>query len=132
MKRITTLFASILIAVTMIVAPHAAFAAAADPNAAALCNGSGGTWNDNTHTCTNGSRTVLGTIQQITDVLVFIVSAVSVVMIIVGGFRYTISGGDQSALTSAKNTILYAIIGLVVAIMAYAIVHFVLGALGIK
>lgn len=70
-----------------------------------------------------------GIFQRITDVLLFIIAAVSVVMLIIGGIRYTISQGDSSAVTSAKNTILYAIIGLVVAILAYAIIHYVIGAL---
>ncbi len=61
------------------------------------------------------------------NLLLFIVGATAVVMIIYGGFRYVISGGDGSAITSAKNTILYAIIGLVIAALAYAIIDFVLG-----
>ncbi len=47
-------------------------------------------------------------------------------MLIIGGIRYTISGGDSTAVTSAKNTILYAVIGIIVALLAYAIVNFVL------
>ena len=47
-------------------------------------------------------------------------------MIVIGGIKYTVSNGDTTAVTSAKNTILYAVIGLVVAIMAYAIVSFVI------
>ena len=53
--------------------------------------------------------------------------AISVLMIVIGGIRYTISQGDSSAVASAKNTILYAVIGLVVAMMAGAIVQFVTG-----
>jgi multisubunit Na+/H+ antiporter MnhB subunit len=60
-------------------------------------------------------------------VLLFLIGAVSVIMLIIGGIRYTISQGDSSAVTSAKNTILYAIIGIIVALLAYAIVNFVLG-----
>jgi hypothetical protein len=67
-----------------------------------------------------------GIFQTVTNVLLFIIGAVSVVMLIIGGIRYTISQGDSSAVTSAKNTILYAIIGLVVAILAYAAVNFVI------
>ena len=62
----------------------------------------------------------------ITNVLLFIIGAVSVVMLIIGGIRYTVSQGDQSAVQSAKNTILYAIVGIVVAILAYAVVNFVI------
>ncbi len=68
-----------------------------------------------------------GVFQTITDVLLFIIGAVSVVMLIIGGIRYTVSQGDSTAVQNAKNTILYAIIGLVVAILAYAAVHFVIG-----
>jgi hypothetical protein len=47
-------------------------------------------------------------------------------MIVIGGLRYAISGGDQGSITSAKNTILYAIVGLILSLMGYAIVNFVL------
>ncbi|MNI84677.1 hypothetical protein D3C73_1416030 [compost metagenome] len=50
-------------------------------------------------------------------------------MLIIGGIRYTISGGDSSAVTSAKNTIMYAIVGIIVAVLAFAIVNFVLTSL---
>ncbi|MNY57155.1 hypothetical protein D3C86_1933160 [compost metagenome] len=49
-------------------------------------------------------------------------------MIIVSGIRYATSNGDSSAVTSAKNTLMYSVIGLIVAILAYAIVNFVLKA----
>lgn len=62
----------------------------------------------------------------ITNVLLFIIGAVSVIMLIIGGIRYTTSQGDSSAVTSAKNTILYSIIGLIVAILAYAAINFVI------
>jgi uncharacterized membrane protein len=68
-----------------------------------------------------------GVFSTITNVLLFLIGAVSVIMLIIGGIRYTISGGDSSAVTAAKNTILYAIVGIVVALLAYAIVNFVLG-----
>ena len=65
-------------------------------------------------------------IQTIVRILLFLIGAVSVIMIIIGGFRYVISQGDSGAVTSAKNTILYAVIGLIVAIFAWAIVDFVI------
>lgn len=61
----------------------------------------------------------------ISDTLIFIVGAVSVIMLIVGGLRYVLSSGNASAVEGAKNTILFAIIGLIVAILAYSIVTFV-------
>lgn len=65
--------------------------------------------------------------KMITDVLLFIIGAISVIMLIVGGIRYTVSGGDSGQITAAKNTILYAIVGIVIAILAYAIVNFFIG-----
>jgi hypothetical protein len=66
-----------------------------------------------------------GVFRTIVNILLFLVGAVAVIMLVIGGFRYVMSGGDQNAVTSAKNTILYAIIGIVIAILAYAAVEFV-------
>jgi multisubunit Na+/H+ antiporter MnhB subunit len=60
-------------------------------------------------------------------VLLFIIGAVSVIMLILGGIRYTESQGVSSAITGAKNTIVYSIVGIVVAILAFAAVNFVIG-----
>lgn len=68
-------------------------------------------------------------IHTIVNLLSVIVGVVAVIMIIVGGFRYITSGGNDASVTSAKNTILYAIIGLVVVALAQLIVRFVLGRL---
>jgi multisubunit Na+/H+ antiporter MnhB subunit len=61
----------------------------------------------------------------VTNIMLFIIGAIAVIMLIIGGIRYVVSAGDQNAVTSAKNTILYAIIGIVVAFLAYAAVNFV-------
>ena len=68
-----------------------------------------------------------GVFKTITNVLLYIIGAVAVIMLIIGGIRYVTSGGDSGAVTSAKNTILYAVVGIVVAILAYAVVNFVIG-----
>lgn len=65
-------------------------------------------------------------IKKIVNVLLFVLGAVAVIMIVIGGFKYVVSNGDSSAVTSAKNTIMYAVIGLIVALLAYAIVNFVI------
>lgn len=70
-----------------------------------------------------------GIFQTVTNILLFLVGAISVIMLIIGGIRYVVSGGDQSAVTSAKNTILYAIVGIIVAFLAYAAVQFVTNSL---
>lgn len=71
-----------------------------------------------------------GIFKTVVNVLLFIIGLISVIMLIWGGIRYTTSGGNANSVTAAKNTIMYAIIGLVVAIFAYAIVNWVVGELG--
>jgi cytochrome bd-type quinol oxidase subunit 2 len=79
--------------------------------------------NSDVSTGTDGIQNIIETIINIFSVLVGIVS---VIMIIYGGFRYVTSGGDTGNVTSAKNTIIYAVIGLVVVALAQFIVQFVL------
>lgn len=70
-----------------------------------------------------------GVFKQITNTILYIVGIIAVIMLIIGGIKYVISGGDAKKVTDAKNTILYAIIGLVIAFFACAIVNFVISAL---
>jgi len=65
-------------------------------------------------------------IRTIINVFSVIVGSVSVIMIIIGGFRYITSGGDSNNVGGAKNTILYAIVGLIIVAFAQVIVQFVL------
>lgn len=93
-----------------------------------ICLGSGGTWSGSS--CTSKSGPSIGeTIKTVSNVAIFLIGAVSVMMIIVGGFRYSTSAGDSSKLKAAKDTILYAIVGVVIAFGAYAVVNFVITSL---
>ena len=67
-----------------------------------------------------------GVFSRITNTVLLIVGLISVIMLVYGGLRYILSGGDSKKVTDAKNTVLYAIIGLIISMLAYAIVHFVL------
>ena len=73
---------------------------------------------------TDDDRGLLELFAQIGNILLMLIGAVAVIMLIVGGFRYVASAGDSSAIEGAKNTILYAIIGIVVAFLAYAAINF--------
>jgi len=73
-----------------------------------------------------GNTDLGGLIRNIINILLYLIGAIAVIMIIIGGIRYTTSNGDASNTKSAKDTILYAVVGLVVAILAFAIVNFVL------
>lgn len=70
--------------------------------------------------------TVPNLIKTIVNILTYIIGTLSVIMIIVGGLMYTTSAGNADSIKKAKSTILYAVIGLVVALLSYAIVNFVL------
>ena len=67
-----------------------------------------------------------GVFSRLTNTILLVVGLISVIMLVYGGLRYILSGGDSKKVTEAKNTILYAIIGLIISLLAYAIVHFVL------
>ena|SRR3989344_2488780 len=119
--------------------PTGVYAAAPPPTPAAsadidanLCSGADKlTFNEATGTCqeqitgdpTNTFNDVLATTINIISV---VVGVIAVIMIIFGGFRYVTSGGDATKVTSAKNTILYGLIGLVIVALAQIIVRFVL------
>ena len=62
---------------------------------------------------------------NIAQLIIGLVGSLAMLVMLWGGFRYVISRGDPSAIKSAKDTIMYALIGVVVAILAYAIVTFV-------
>ena len=67
-------------------------------------------------------------IKNVINILLYLVGIIAVIAIIIGGIRYVTSNGDSGATKSAKDTVLYAVIGLVVAILAFAIVNFVVTA----
>lgn len=65
-------------------------------------------------------------ITTVINIFSIVVGVIAVIMIIVGGLKYITSGGDSGNITGAKNTILYAVVGLVVVALAQIIVRFVL------
>lgn len=91
--------------------------------------GSSGSSAGTTAICGATSKDDLPTlIGNVINILLFLIGMIAVIAIIIGGIRYTTSNGDSSQTKAAKDTILYAVIGLVVAIMAFAIVNFVVTA----
>jgi cytochrome bd-type quinol oxidase subunit 2 len=94
-----------------------------------LCTGANLQFTDNpTDSCTSTDATakINNLIHSIVNLLSAIVGIVAVIMIIVGGLRYITSGGNDTSVTSAKNTILYAIIGLIIVALAQLLVRFTL------
>jgi len=66
------------------------------------------------------------TMANIVNILLYVIGAVAVLVIIIGGIMYAVSAGDPGKAKKAKDTILYAVVGLAVAMLAYAIVNFVI------
>ena len=86
-----------------------------DPNAECSVDDSGQT----------AAQRVDQIVKQIINIMSLVVGVVAVIMIIIGGFKYVTSGGDSGNVSGAKNTILYAVVGLVVVALAQVIVRFV-------
>jgi hypothetical protein len=121
MKRLKQLILgfALVLGVGMLFAPAPAFAQSAIDDA---CK------HDPTSTlCVNQDQEIGPVITTVINVLLFIVGAISVIMIIVGGIMYSTSAGDSGAVTKAKNTVMFAVVGLVIAFLAFAIVNWVIG-----
>lgn len=95
-----------------------------------LCTGANLQFTENTSgancTTTDATERINNIVHTIVNLLSAIVGIVAVIMIIFGGMRYITSGGNDTSVTSAKNTILYAIIGLIIVALAQIIVKFTL------
>lgn len=98
-----------------------------------LCKGANLNVTQATGDCQDGGaaeQQVNNLLTDVIDIFSIVVGVVAVIMIIIGGLRYITSGGDSGNITGAKNTILYAIIGLVIVAMAQFIVRFVIARVG--
>lgn len=73
-----------------------------------------------------GDTTLWDTISRIINVLMGVLGIVSVIVTIIGGLQYTVSAGEPAKAKKAKDTIIYGIIGLAIALLSFAIVNFVL------
>lgn len=81
---------------------------------------------DSSQACGNGQSTLNKVVKAVVQILSWVVGIVAVVMVIIAGFKYITSGGDPQAVGSAKRSLTYAIVGLVVVALAQALVHFVI------
>jgi hypothetical protein len=111
---------------SMVLVPSVA--AQADDAKKAVCEGVSITSGGSDNTCADkpGASGVNGIIKLAINILSLIVGVVAVIMIVIGGLKYVTSQGEASNTAAAKNTILYAIIGLVIVSLAQFIVRFVL------
>ena len=93
------------------------------------CTSRGGKMNAQNQCVDDDGRSlnsVTYTLRNIINILLYVAGIIAVVIVVIAGFRFVTSNGDAAQVSKAKNTIIYALVGLVVAIMAYAIVNFIL------
>ena len=76
------------------------------------------------------SEPLLDAITNIVNTLLSLAALVAAVFIVIGGVRYVTSQGDDDAVAAAKNTILYAAIGIIVILLSAVLVNFVIGSIG--
>jgi hypothetical protein len=74
----------------------------------------------------SGAGSLQGVAKKVVNIFSIIVGIVAVIFVIYGGFRYITSGGDSGSVGNAKNTLIYALVGLVIVALAQLIVHYVL------
>jgi hypothetical protein len=72
------------------------------------------------------STNLSASVKNIINVLIGVIGVVAVVMLIIGAFQFVVSSGNADSTKKAKDTILFAVIGIVVALLSFAIVNFVL------
>jgi len=126
LKKVSVLTSAFALAVATLLVPMVAPASAqvtCDSDNPSAANGVNCAKGADTPTTLFGADSIFTTV---VNVLLFVIGAVCVIMLIWGGIRYTTSAGNASSVTAAKNTIMYAIIGLIIAFLAYAIVNWVL------
>ena len=126
LKKIKKIVAGLVVAMAGVVPLMAA-----QPTLAVSCpSGSARVWANTLSECSipesESGNTLIPTLQVIINVVLGVLGLVAVIMIIIGGFSFMTSQGDASKVTKARNTILYGVIGLIIAMLAFAIVNFVL------
>jgi hypothetical protein len=128
LKKISVALAGLSVALFAALVPATAFAQVSTPQISDGLN-KGTCLSTTTTNCTNpgqAEQSVNDIIEDVIMIFSLVVGVISVIMIIVGGLKYITSGGDSGSVGGAKNTILYAVIGLVVVALAQIVVRFVL------
>jgi len=131
-KTLVFVATTVIMAGTMfpVLSSSRVYAATPDPTTRArdaACAGVGLPTGDNGCDVPAGSRDASSIVGTIVNILSIVVGILAVIFIIIGGIKYITSSGEANNITSAKNTIMFAIVGLVVVALAQLIVRFVLG-----
>lgn len=132
MKKFLLSLAAIVLTITgslAVTVPCFAANSGSDATKEAACKAAYGDSGPDYNKCMNGSTTdgVLAKVKDILNVVFLVVGILAVIMIIMGGVFMMISAGDPGKIKRAKDTILYSVIGLIITLLAFAIVNFVVG-----
>lgn len=125
----------VLASLTVVAIPALVPATAAAANnfsgiSKSTCSGTNGDISGGSNTdcdATASNSKINSLLAKIVNIFSIVVGVIAVIMIIVGGLRYITSGGESSNISGAKNTIIFALVGLIIVALAQLIVHFVLG-----
>ncbi len=123
MQNLNRYMVSLALAFVPMLTPVTAYAANISEN---LCSGANLDVGNTNCSQDDPTGKVNNVISKVINIFSLVVGVVSVIMIIIGGLKYITSGGDSGNVSGAKNTILYAIVGLVIVAFAQIIVKFVL------
>jgi len=121
MKKLSLFIASLALMLGLAVP----LAASAQTASESVCGGVGLTASSGNCAGDSNTLTVGKVVASAISILSFVIGAAAVIMIVVGAFKYITSGGDSNRIGSAKQTIMYALVGLVVAALAQTLVQFV-------
>lgn len=132
-KLLLSVIAAVLTVFGMVGIAAISPAAYADGSYYCIGENGQGSWVNSIAECTTmgssqiNKNNLMSTINTVINVIIGVVGFIAVAVIILGGISFITSQGDAAKVTKARNTILYGVVGLIVAILAFAIVNFVLG-----
>lgn len=119
--KIIVLSLALLLGVGSVALPAVAFASASQADACA-----GLSQVDATNDCDSKGSGLNSVVAAVVNILGWIVGIAAIVMVIYSGMKYITSGGDSNKVSSAKNALIYALIGLAIASLSQVLVHYVL------
>ncbi len=124
MKRLRHILAASVLVLGFGLAIATPVAVHADTPKSIVCNSIGG--GSDCSSNANGGTSINKVITVTITILSFVAGIAAVIMLILAGFNYITSGGDANKVSSAKNSLIYAIIGIIIVAMAQFIVQFIL------
>lgn len=125
MKKISLFLAGVLLLTGLLALKSSVFATNPADTQSAVCTGIGITDNTSGDCTVDNGSSVNSLIHTVIRILSFVVGVAAIIMIILAGFKYVTARGESAAIASAKTTLIYAFVGLLIAALAQVMVRFV-------